>query len=50
MEGPLQGESTIIDPLQAAPGPSQWSRPLSQLSPYSAPAGVEGLQRLALQV
>ena len=49
MEGPLRGETTILDPLQAATGPAQWSRPLSQMSPFNAPAGPEGLQRLALQ-
>ena len=40
MEGPLRGESTVLDPLQAPPGPAHWSRPLSFGTASARPAGT----------
>lgn len=39
----------MLDPLQTAPGPAHWPRPLAKFSTFSAPAGEDGLKRLALQ-
>ena len=38
------------DPLQAQTGAAAWERQAPATAPYSAPAGEEGLRRLALQV